>query len=175
MYFLVYKITNSLDGKFYIGCHKTQNKNDGYMGSGKYLKHAIKKYGLENFSKEILFECISEEEMFEKEKQFVILNENSYNLRPGGEGGWQYVNSEKLNNKNKQCVSGGKIGGKSCYEKKVGIHAPDFIRPPQKKFVSDEEMIAAYNFEKNISRALIKLGLARTGGSRRRMEKLLAR
>ena len=175
MYFLVYKITNNIDGKFYVGCHKTKNKDDGYMGSGKYLKSAIKKYGLENFSKEILFECLSEKEMYEKETQFVILSDNSYNLKPGGEGGWQYVNSEKLNNKNNQCISGGKIGGKSCYEKKVGIHSPGFVRPPQKKIVSNEEMIVAYNSEKNISKALIKLGLARTGGSRRRMERLLAR
>jgi hypothetical protein len=101
MYYLVYKITNIINGKFYIGAHKTENKNDNYMGSGKIITAAIKKYGAENFTKEILIECSSKEEMYLKEKELVVLNEQSYNIKHGGEGGWDYLNNSGLNNSGK--------------------------------------------------------------------------
>ena len=56
MFYLIYKITNTLNHKVYVGSHKTKDKDDGYMGSGKYLLRAIKKHGIEKFTKEILFE-----------------------------------------------------------------------------------------------------------------------
>lgn len=53
-YNFVYKTTNVLNGKIYIGVHSTDDLNDGYMGSGKAISTAIKKYGEENFTTEIL-------------------------------------------------------------------------------------------------------------------------
>lgn len=95
MFYLIYKITNVLDGKYYIGAHKTSNKDDGYMGSGVMIKKAIEKYGVENFKKEILCECLSSSEMYAKEKELVVLSEHTYNLKEGGDGGFDYINSNE--------------------------------------------------------------------------------
>lgn len=86
-YYTIYKITNKLDSKYYIGQHVTENLEDGYMGSGKLICRAIKKYGKENFIKEYIAFCDSIEEMNKLEENMVITIEqdpNSYNLTKGG-------------------------------------------------------------------------------------------
>lgn len=96
LFYTIYKITNTLNGKFYIGKHQTKNLDDGYMGSGNLVKRAIAKHGLENFTKEILFVFDSEQEMNDKEKELVVLSEQSYNLCEGGKGGFGYINRNGL-------------------------------------------------------------------------------
>jgi hypothetical protein len=58
-FYIVYKTTNIITGRFYIGSHQTSNINDGYIGSGKVLKMAVRKYGRDNFKFEIICKCIS--------------------------------------------------------------------------------------------------------------------
>jgi len=97
MKYTIYKITNTINGKVYIGKHQTKDLNDGYMGSGKLLKRAQAKHGIENFNKEILHVFDSEEKMNAKEAELVTeefcLREDTYNICVGGQGGFSYINS----------------------------------------------------------------------------------
>lgn len=97
MFYLIYKITNTVNGKIYIGSHKTKNQNDGYMGSGKYLNHSFNKHGLDKFVKEILFVFDNPSDMYTKEAEIVndefLAEENTYNLKRGGFGGFDYINT----------------------------------------------------------------------------------
>ena len=141
MFYTIYKITNKIDGTIYIGKHQTKNINDGYMGSGKYLKRAIEKYGIDNFKKEIIFQFDNEADMNDKEAELVnedfVNDEKNYNLCPGGKGGFGYINSNGLGVSDKQKIAaskltlkishlGGSASQKTLKEKKLGIYSEDF-------------------------------------------------
>ena len=89
-YHLIYCITNKKNGKIYIGKHSTKNPYDKYMGSGINIGRAIKKYGIDNFTKEILFCFDKEDDAFLKEEEIVtqefIDRKDTYNMRLGGKG-----------------------------------------------------------------------------------------
>jgi group I intron endonuclease len=87
--FLVYEIKNNINGKSYVGQYSGLSF-EKYFGSGKLIKLAIKKYGLENFSKTILEECSNKDELNEKEIFWIDKLKtiaNGYNLTEGGTGG----------------------------------------------------------------------------------------
>lgn len=89
-YHYFYKIVNNIDNKYYVGIHSTSNLNDRYLGSGKRLANAYKKYGIDNFTKYILkfFKSRNELSLYEKQQitQDMLLDENCYNIIPGGSG-----------------------------------------------------------------------------------------
>ena len=98
IYYTVYKITNQINQKYYIGAHKTKDLEDGYMGSGELIKRAIEKYGVDNFTKEYLAIFDNAEEMYIHEELLVnVSDSNSYNMKTGGAGGFDHLNdgSEK--------------------------------------------------------------------------------
>jgi hypothetical protein len=115
-YHFIYKTTNLLNGKYYVGMHSTSNLNDGYLGSGKRLRYSIRKYGIENFKLEIIEWLASREELVEKEKQLVnedlLKDEMCINLKPGGGGG--FCNDE---HKWKYILTGSKAGTSALIEK----------------------------------------------------------
>ena len=95
--YYIYRITNNINHKTYIGQHKYCKSlfiEDGYMGSGVLLKKAQKKYGIENFSKEIVTIAMSKSEADVLEKYYIAKErkENTYscyNIADGGQGGGQ--------------------------------------------------------------------------------------
>jgi hypothetical protein len=93
-YHFVYKTTNLKNQKYYIGIRSTNNLNDGYIGSGKHLGLAIKKYGKENFKREILYFLYTREMAAIKESELVtqelVDDPNCYNLKTGGFVGFSY-------------------------------------------------------------------------------------
>jgi hypothetical protein len=103
---VIYQIKNLRNGKVYIGKHQTTDVDDGYFGSGKLLHRAIKKYGLNAFEKTILHVFATEAEMVLREVELVTeefcARGDTYNLCPGGHGGWGYVNHNWLNNSEAQ-------------------------------------------------------------------------
>lgn len=91
MYY-IYKITNLINGKTYIGKHKYKELNDNYKGSGKLLWAAYRKYGIENFRKDILvFNIVRKDfiDLLEKEyiKFYRSVGKAEYNIANGGDGG----------------------------------------------------------------------------------------
>jgi hypothetical protein len=100
MFHTIYKTTNLMSGKFYIGYHKTENPDDTYLGSGKYLRNAIAKYGTTSFKKEILFVFPDATPAFLKEEELVRMSRSNplcMNIRKGGSGGWDWVNGNASN------------------------------------------------------------------------------
>lgn len=92
-----YRTENLSNGKFYYGIHKTDNLEDGYLGSGIRLQQAIKNYGVENFEKIVLkyFDFYKDALEFEGEivNEILIQDVSCYNISLGGQGnieGYKY-------------------------------------------------------------------------------------
>jgi hypothetical protein len=106
-YHYIYKTTNVINGKYYIGLHTTDNLDDGYIGSGKRLWYSLKKYGRENFECKILEMFSDRSSLIKREKE--IVNEDllkdtmCMNLCFGG-GGWpnngNAIGGDKFKNAN---------------------------------------------------------------------------
>lgn len=80
MFGYVYKTTNLINGKTYVGKHRRSYFDKKYYGSGKHLKSAINKYGIENFKVEVLEWCNSNKELANKEVFYIKLLKPEYNI-----------------------------------------------------------------------------------------------
>jgi group I intron endonuclease len=126
MYFYVYLITNIINKRQYVGEHISNNLDDNYLGSGVYICRAIKKYGKENFQKQILEEYNSKEEAFIAQEKYIeefnTLIPNGYNISPTG-GIWRSggrhgeETKEKLRGPNPK---------KACKGKKNGMYGKGY-------------------------------------------------
>lgn len=129
---IIYKTTNLINNKIYIGKQVNVRENDKYLGSGKLLKISLKKYGRNNFKKEILQECFSKDELNEREcfwiKELNSIVPNGYNICLGGEGG-----DTISNNPNKKEIFEKQKKTKLVNGTNIGIKNPMFG-----KHLSDE-------------------------------------
>ena len=161
MNYTLYRITNKLNGKVYIGCHKTDNIDDGYMGSGRIIKQALKRYGKENFDKEILHICDSAEQMFDMESAIVneefVAREDTYNLRTGGAGSPVTYLREEHKRKISESMMGLTKGTKQTAEHKLKRSLAQLgrARGPQERVVCPScnkeggiSNMTRYHFEK---------------------------
>ncbi len=113
---IIYKTTCLITGKIYIG--KDSKNNSEYIGSGINLKKDIKKFGKQNFKKEILEYCDSKKQLNEREifwiKELNACNsEIGYNLSNGGDGGDTFTNNprkEEIRKKKSKILKGKKRG-----------------------------------------------------------------
>ena len=142
----VYITTNLSNNKKYIGQRTYRNPSDGtYLGSGVRFKYALKKYGRENFSKRILMECDTREELDYFERFFIkehnaVLSENYYNLSPGGRSGLA-KHTEETRKKLSESHKGHKVTEET--KRKLSLYWTGSIRPKRseetKKKISESK------------------------------------
>ena len=88
----IYRTTNLINGRYYLGMHSTNRIDDGYLGSGKRLYYELNKYGRDSFKFEILEQFNSREELVQAEISLItehdLKNPNCLNCKPGGQGGF---------------------------------------------------------------------------------------
>lgn len=123
MHHTVYRTTNLVNQKTYIGVHSTTDLNDQYLGSGVLLQKAFKKYGRNNFSKEILFVFSDSKDAYTKERELVtedFVNSNhtyNYTLGGGGTGPGELSNvfgkTWRLSEESKDNIRKAKLGPKN--------------------------------------------------------------
>lgn len=122
----IYKTTNIVNTKFYIGMHSTSNLEDGYLGSGTMLAKSIRKYGKENFKIEILEWYDNRDTLRLREKYLVnedlLSDPLCMNIKIGGERGNYGVKiinrkSSPLSESHKENISKSCEGKAGKYEK----------------------------------------------------------
>jgi group I intron endonuclease len=128
----VYKTTNKINGKYYIGVHKTSNPLDDYLGSGRILKRAVEKHGVENFTKEILATFDSPEEAFRLEAELVtfelVHTKECYNAKEGGIGGFDHLNDGSESHRDRSRLAMNKALA-NMESKKIGVYSETYISP----------------------------------------------
>ena len=110
MYGYIYKTTNLINGKIYIGQHKHSEFDTNYFGSGTLLFRAIDKYGKDNFKCELIKEAYSQQELNDLEKYYIeVFNSRDiaigYNLAEGGIGGSHAAWNKGLTKENSESVA----------------------------------------------------------------------
>lgn len=151
--YCVYRITNTINGKTYIGQHKYTDESNpmkGYFGSGKILRQAYKKYGIKNFSKKVLYCHILSADTADSIEMFAINKERKighaeYNIMRGGQA--RRMSSDMFS----KCISNGMRASGACdkiSKSMTGERNPRYGKPalnkgvPQTKEAKEKNRLA---------------------------------
>lgn len=163
-YHYIYLITNKVNGKTYVGQKKCSMdvlpENDtSYMGSGKLIKQAVNKYGVENFNKEIIAVCDSRNVANILEIEYIKLyreiGKAEYNIADGG----VISQNEKMIESIRESVvkhynsPEGLITRKKISEKRKGVLLPESAKEKLQVIADRESLLAKmspYNWKKDI-------------------------
>ena len=142
MYY-IYRITNKINGKTYIGQHKYKKLDDDYMGSGVLLARAYKKHGIENFAKEILYSNIQYKETADDVERFAIAKERAlgkaeYNIADGGSGVAGYKHSEETKHKLSEAHRGKKQSEESKRKISEALKGNDWNKGRKRPSLTEE-------------------------------------
>jgi hypothetical protein len=86
----VYKTTCIVTGRYYLGMHSTDDLDDGYLGSGVWIRQSIKKHGRDQFHREIIEMCENRLALWKRETEIVngglFVDPLCMNFARGGQG-----------------------------------------------------------------------------------------
>jgi group I intron endonuclease len=143
---IIYKITNTINNKIYIG--QTSKDDENYFGGGVIIKQAIKKHGKENFVKEILEHCNTIDELNEREIYWISFFDSTnhkigYNIELGGR-------SKSHTTYTREKISSSKKGIKNTesHNKNIGLASSNRSEETHKKLSSSNKKWKIENPEK---------------------------
>lgn len=144
-FYCIYRITNKINGRTYIGQHKYSNEKDpikNYWGGGKLLHRAYEKYGKENFDREVIYCRIRDRETADAMEIWMITKERKenkngcYNIAKGGQGGCGTITEEtrkKISKANK-----GRIFSEEHKRKLSESHKGHHLSEEQKRKIGEK-------------------------------------
>ena len=149
-----------MNGKYYYGIHSTDFLEDGYMGSGKYLKMAYEKYGIENFRKTILEFLPDRKSLLKREKEIVdiyeITNEKCYNVALGGGSQYVFLTFEEQQIKNRKTWETRKKNENWKQEQFCGYSNPEFLGCCKQKYEHNKDEIVKWFTLTNVPDGVIE-------------------
>ena len=149
MSYILYRTTNLINGKYYVGV--SNGNNPSYKGSGTALLNAIKEYGSKNFKREVIESFDTEAEAFAREAEIVneafVSNRDTYNIKVGGKGGTGQLKTDEHRERIRKSI------------KKKYDADPEYARNGGRKPAMDNDVLFKYVEHYGIRVAAEKLNL----------------